>query len=113
MDSRADRVAILIALGTALCIAAIFVPRFVRPYPCESETPQVPSVSNREAEAIALAEVKKREGWSGNADDPTEGHLSWQVVVRRKPGPTKEWRWITITSDRTIVGYEIRTEWLP
>jgi hypothetical protein len=119
MDRRADRIAILIAVGTALCIAVICLPGIaaiclpVSFSQREREQPPVHTVSQKEAEAIALGEVKKQEGWSGDADEPTEGYLSWQVVVRRKPGPTRDWRWVTINSDRTIVSYEVRTEWLP
>ena len=112
MDARADRIAILIALVLALFIGAVLSGSLVSYfYPQEKEQPRVPLV--KEAAAIALAEVKKREGWSGVADPPTPYYVFWQVAVRRKPGPTEDWRWVTINSDRTIVSYEVRTGLLP
>jgi hypothetical protein len=64
----------------------------------------------RELAQIALAEVKRREGWSGKADQPSaEGDL-WYVVVRRKAGATTDWRCITLRTDGKIINYEVRTD---
>jgi hypothetical protein len=113
MDARADRIAIFIALVAALLIGTVFLGPLVSCFyhPHEDEPLRVPLV--KEAGAIALAEVEKREGWPGVADTPAPYHVFWQVVVRRKPGPTRDWRWVTINSDRTVVGYEARTDPLP
>jgi hypothetical protein len=118
MTGLADRVAILIAVLMALFIAVLllpaiafmYLPESVRSYLGQRQEPPVHTVSRKEAQAIALAEVKKREGWSGAADEPTGYYLFCRVVVRRKQGPNEDCRQVTINCDQTIVGYEAWTE---
>jgi hypothetical protein len=108
-------------LRILFAVLAIFAPiaawrfscRLVAPEPYHL-TPQVQLISRDAAEQMAIAEVKRREGWSGQIDPLSqEGNLFF-VAVRRKPGPTKDWRYITIEGgSERIVKYEIRTDPLP
>jgi hypothetical protein len=114
MDSRADRIAIFIAFGAVLLIAAICALDFVY-FDLSKPDPEsrVPIISPEKAEAIALEEVKQREGWSGKADEPSSAGSLRIVAVRRKPGSTSDWRSVTVNRDGSIVNYVLRTDPLP
>jgi hypothetical protein len=100
----------LLACLTPLIVIFWFPFNSVEPH---RDTSQVQPVSLVAAEQIAIAEVKRREGWSGKADLPVvEGRV--YVVVRRKPGPTSDWRYVEINwQSKEIVRYEVRTDPLP
>jgi hypothetical protein len=67
-----------------------------------------------DAEEIAIAEVKSREGWSGIASElSAEGGPLLIYAIRRKPGPTNDWREVTINPDGTVRAYEVKTIPIP
>jgi hypothetical protein len=73
-----------------------------------------PKVPRAKAGEIAIAEVKRREGWAGQVDAPTWEGSYWFVVVRRKPGAAKDWRYLTVHNNTgQIISYEVRTDPLP
>jgi hypothetical protein len=73
----------------------------------EAPTPQAIQLTLRDAAAqIAIAAVKRREGWAGKADPPTLKGTSFYVAVRRTPGATSDWRYSTIDGESgKIVAY--------
>jgi hypothetical protein len=79
----------------------------------ENVFPQ-PKVPEAKARDVAVKEVKQREGWAGQTDAPSREGSYWYFAVRRKPGATKDWRYVTVSSDTgQIVSYEVRTDPLP
>jgi hypothetical protein len=111
---RADRIAILVTLAALLFIAAMLVCESVRLETNRAGSgPQRTVMSYEKAEAIALGEVKAREGWSGIADTTfTVGSL-WHVAVRRRPGSTSDWRSVIIKRDGSLLGYAAFTNRAP
>jgi hypothetical protein len=76
------------------------------------------SMSPDAAAQMAVAEVKRREGWAGKADRPTlflgEAEVRLYVTVRHKPCATRDWRNVTIDAmGGKIIGYDVRTDPLP
>jgi hypothetical protein len=71
--------------------------------------PHGPRVSRLDAESIALAEVRKREGWSGQADVGGEG-ATWLVFVWHDSKSDANSRWVAIDTDNGhIVDYHAAT----
>jgi hypothetical protein len=56
--------------------------------------------------AIAVAEVRNREGWNGQADSPVRVGQHWVVTVWSVPSMPRGFRVIGIAADRTILFYE-------
>jgi hypothetical protein len=112
MGRIADRVAILIAAVTALFIAVLLLPTAALLfYPREVETPIVPMISVEKAGEIAVAEVKRREGWSGKADEPWLVD-PYRIIIPVRPGigSTADFRAVTMNRDGTIVSYKAHIE---
>jgi hypothetical protein len=106
MDRRADRVAIWIAVMTALFIAVLVLPAAFLSYPREVEQPIVPMITVEKAADVALAEVKRREGWSGEADKP---HYvdTYRILISVRPRiGSGDSRLVIMNRDGTIVGYQ-------
>ena len=67
-------------------------------------------MSADQAGAIAIAEFKKREGWSGIINDSSSEGAHWFVTIRRNAGETADWRQLTVSAeDGRIEDYEGRT----
>jgi hypothetical protein len=78
--------------------------------------PIVHLIETEEAQRLAIAEVKAREGWVGTADLPSQEGVLFFVAVRRKPGETSDWRYITISGVRdsaVVAYYDLRDDHLP
>jgi hypothetical protein len=84
----------------------------VTPEPYQAIHPG-PPVSTWDAESIAIAEVKKREGWSGRGDVQGEGGEWWVHVYRdysdRRSDPNARWVAVDI-HDGHIVAYHAAKE---
>jgi hypothetical protein len=79
--------------------------RLVAPEPY-SPTPTVLPVTLPDAESIAIAEVKKREGWSGRASAFGVEANDWQVEVWREPKSEANTRWVAVNAyDRHVSAY--------
>ena len=70
--------------------------------PALLEPPYMPALAEQvpraKAAQIAIAEVKRREGWSGKADAPErEGHW-WYVTVWREPKSPESSRQVVVHS---------------
>jgi hypothetical protein len=79
--------------------------RLVAPEPY-APTASVRPVTAPDAERIAVAEVKKREGWSGRASVCGVEANDWQVEVWREPKSEANTRWVGVNSyDRHVSTY--------
>lgn len=81
--------------------------RLVAPEP-ESYPPtaSVRPVTAPDAESLAVAEVKKREGWSGRASVCGIEANDWQVEVWREPKSEANTRWVGVNAyDRQVSTY--------
>jgi hypothetical protein len=68
-------------------------------------------ISLDKAAQIAIAEVKRREGWAGKSDEPSREDTFFYVAVRRKLGPTSDWRYLTIEGETgKVLYYNARTD---
>jgi hypothetical protein len=81
----------LIAVLILLPLPLVWVFVAARDNKVEPPPPQIPRVSESrvaELREIAIAEVKKREGWTGVASRPTdEGNLYYFYIMRQSPLP--------------------------
>jgi hypothetical protein len=79
--------------------------RLVAPKPY-APTAFVLPVRAPDAESIAVAEVKKREGWSGRASVCGVEASDWEVEVWREPKSEANTRWVGVNAyDRHVSTY--------
>lgn len=72
-----------------------------------------PMASMETLKQCALSEVKRREGWSGIAEPAGYEGRTYYIIVRRKPGPTNDWRYLSLDyTTGALHTYEVRTDQL-
>jgi hypothetical protein len=94
--------AVLVA-GFAALVRAVCAPKFLNVKPQAPIEPKLPSVPSITATETALAEVKKREGWTGFAEAES-GESEWYIWVWRKPASqprSLKDRWVVIVDGET------------
>jgi hypothetical protein len=65
--------------------------------------PTNPMLSEKEAAQIAIAEIKKREGWSGIFTHAERDAFWWNVVIRHEPNVPGNYRVVEIDAlDRNV-----------
>jgi hypothetical protein len=68
----------------------------------------VPRVSESEAAKIAVAEVKKREGWSGKFTHADREGFRWYLIVRHEPNVPHDYRVVEINgSDGKVLDVSV------
>jgi hypothetical protein len=89
--------------GLVAWVRAVCAPEFLDvkpPAPIEPKAPSVPSITATET---AIAEVKKREGWTGFAEAESS-ESEWYIWVWRKPASqprSLKDRWVVIINGET------------
>jgi hypothetical protein len=101
-------------LSVAFALFATIAVRELGPQASTSPRPAGLFISSDELTQIAVEEVKKREGWSGIASEPSLEGSSAFVFIKRKPGPSTDWRAMMIKATTGgIISYEVRTDPIP
>jgi hypothetical protein len=64
------------------------------------------AAEQNEIAAVSVAEVKSRDGWTGESDSPVRFGSSWIVHVWRTPKTPGGFRTLGVAADRRIISYE-------
>jgi hypothetical protein len=105
---RRKRLGMLAALGVLAVAAGAFVlwPRPPSRITRENAEQGVSQMTADRAAAFAVAEVKKREGWSGEASPPVRDGDCWGVIVWALPKTPGGFLGLKIGPDGSVLEYE-------